>query len=147
MCLDLAKNYRKRTAEADIRCYKHICIGRNGLVSSYQKSPVVIGETYSSDLKIVKGLRLYSSSDVGDFITDGLHSFKSLKAAINDAKLCGIFDCLGDYDDYKIVECLIPVGSCYYRGRFGDRIAFASDKLTYVRVVGEFKNNKYVTLE
>ena len=33
-------------------------------------------------------------------------------------------------------ECIIPKGSKYYEGKFIDNDAYASDKLTYVKIIG-----------
>ena len=149
MCLDLARKYTKRVAETDICVYKHLMLSSDNqtLLTTYQLSTVVIGEAYESKIKVNKKLSIYSGADACDFITEGLHSFKSLKSAIEDAKLCAVFDSNGTYDSYKIVRCVIPQGSSYYIGKFANKIAYVSNKLIYTGVVGEFKNNKYVTVK
>ena len=82
------------------------------IVTPYRDFLVEIGKTYNSEL-IKKD----------EYVHEGLHSFKNL----DDAKKhhTGIY-----------VECIIPKGSKYYEGKFDIDDAYASDKLTYVKIIG-----------
>ncbi len=89
------------------------------IVTPYRKFPIKIGKTYNSEL-IKKD----------EYVYEGLHSYKNL----NDAKKHHI----GIY-----VECIIPKGSKYYEGKFDiDNAAYASDKLTYVKIIEDCPINK-----
>ena len=81
------------------------------MVTPYRNFPIEIGKTYDSEL-IKKDKYVY----------EGLHSYKNL----DDVKKhhTGIY-----------VECIIPKGSKYYEGKFVDNDAYASDKLTYVKII------------
>ena len=81
------------------------------IVTPYREFPIEIGKTYDSEL-IKKD----------EYVHEGLHSYKNL----GDAKKRNI----GIY-----VECIIPKGSKYYEGKFVDKDAYASDKLTYVKII------------
>lgn len=81
------------------------------IVTPYRNFPIEVGKTYDSQL-IKKNGDVYQ----------GLHSYKNL-------------------DDFKnsyvtiYAECIIPKGSEYYEGKFGVSNAYASDKLTYVKII------------
>lgn len=80
-------------------------------LTSYRNFEIKIGKTYTSDLE-----------KEDDRIEKGLHSFKSLGVAKK-------------FSHNKIVKCIIPKGSTYYIGKFGNFISYASDKLTYVEII------------
>ena len=82
------------------------------IATPYRNFLVEIGETYDSEL-IKKD----------EYVYEGLHSFKNS----NDAKI---------YNSGIYVECIIPKGSKYYEGKFNINDAYASDKLTYVKIIG-----------
>ena len=81
------------------------------IVTPYRFFPIEIGKTYDSEL---------IKSD--DYIYEGLHSFKNLHDVKNDYS--GIY-----------AKCLIPKGSKYYEGKFNECDSYASDKLTYVKII------------
>ena len=81
------------------------------MVTPYRNFPIEIGKTYNSELIKSDG-----------FIQEGLHSFKNL----DDAKSSYV---------QIYAECIIPKGSKYYEGKFADDDAYASDKLTYVKIL------------
>lgn len=84
-------------------------------VTPYQDFRVEIGNTYTSELK-----------KNGYEVNEGLHSFSTLQEARQD----------GDSEGEDVhVECIIPKGSKYYIGLFGGGVSYASDTLTYVRIV------------
>ena len=64
---------------------------------------------------------------IGDETHEGIHSF----IHINDAKHA--FDFLED--DVVIVECIVPKGSRYYKGKFKEYDSIASDTLQYVKII------------
>lgn len=81
------------------------------IVTPYRCFPIEVGKTYDSEL-IKKD----------EYIHEGLYSFKNLDEAKNShAKL--------------YAECIIPKGSTYYEGKFIDYDSYASDKLTYVKII------------
>ena len=81
------------------------------IVTPFRCFPIEVGKTYDSEL-IKKD----------KYIHAGLHSFKNL----DDAK-----------EPYVKIyaECIIPKGSKYYEGEFIDYAGYASDKLTYVKIL------------
>ena len=82
-----------------------------GYKTYYQEVEVKIGETYSSTL-----------NKCWDTVEQGLHSFGKLE----DAKTFTSF----------VAKCIIPKGSRYYKGTFGDSyLSYASNKLTYVEII------------
>jgi hypothetical protein len=80
------------------------------LETPFKNFKVIIGETYTSEL----------IKDEAGNVHEGLHSFRSYKNLSNS----GI-----------IAKCIIPKGSQYYEGKFGKKISYASNKLTYVEIV------------
>ena len=81
------------------------------IVTPYRCFPIEFGKTYDS--KLIKN---------DEYVYEGLHSYKNS----NDAKI----DNSGIY-----AECIIPKGSKYYEGKFVDKDAYASDKLTYIQII------------
>ena len=81
------------------------------IVTPYREFPIEIGKTYDSEL-IKKD----------EYVHEGLHSYKNLDHAKN-------------YYVKFYAECIIPKGSKYYEGKFVDNDAYASDKLTYVKII------------
>lgn len=81
----------------------------------YQKAIIEIGKTYISKLI------------VEDFdINIGLHSYKH------------IIDILPPLLEHiYIVRCIIPKGSEYYEGIHGDNESFASNQLTYLKIIND----------
>ena len=80
-------------------------------VTQYRNFPIEIGKTYDS--KLIKK---------DEYVSQGLHSFKNL----DDAK---------NFYITTYAECIIPKGSKYYEGKFGNYDSYASDKLTYVKLL------------
>jgi hypothetical protein len=93
---------------------KHEEVLSGGLVTPYRNYPVVIGETYQSDLVVV------DDRGIGNEVEVGLHSFKHESD-------CKKFDLV-------LVKCIIPKGSEYYEGFFKDYESYASNQLKYVEV-------------
>lgn len=81
------------------------------IVTPYKNFPIEIGKTYNSEL--VKK---------DEYVHEGLHSYKNLDHAKN-------------YYIKFYAECVIPKGSKYYEGKFNINDAYASDKLTYVKII------------
>jgi len=124
MCLYLDKNYVLNTTEEDITVFKHLEINRNGTYrTTYQEFPVTIGETYSSMLITVEFCGW-------DFCSIGLHSFPELLSAKKD----GAVAC---WENCAVAKCIIPKGSKYYVGTFGNEISYASDTIKYVKIVAK----------
>lgn len=135
MCLDLHKSSRGiLVAETDIVVYKYLKIRSGGsLITPFQYSPVVIGETYESKLNV----RLYSDLNLDNdelpddlivgFVSEGLHSFGEFKNAYKQYKY--------DKCERVVVKCIIPKGSQYYIGKFDEHLSYASEKLTYVKKI------------
>ena len=80
----------------------------------YRNFIVEIGKTYNSVLVKNNG-----------YVHEGLHSYKN---PIDTKKY--------NYGIY--VECIIPKGSKYYEGTFCNRYSYASDKLTYVKIIEDY---------
>jgi hypothetical protein len=147
MCLYIKRYQKFKTAKTDIKCYK-ILIKQTDVATAqstvyktfYREIPVSMGETYTSEFSRESHMdhfkfsliekRLYSFKS----IEKGLHSFKSTEELLNSLGEC----CLGfpEYWDNKAVaECFIPAGSKYYEGLFNHCESYASDTLTYVKIL------------
>ena len=87
------------------------------IATPYRWFPIEIGKTYDSEL-IKKD----------EYVHEGLHSYKNLDHAKN-------------YYVKFYAECIIPKGSKYYEGKFVDDDAYASDKLTYVKILEDCSIN------
>ena len=120
MCLRIVKDEKPRIAKKDILCYKVISSCGDGTYQTYyQLTDVVIGETYKSKVIVRPN---------GTTIGVGLHSYSNKKALFQFN-----YDLLSD--PIRGVKCIIPKGSTYYVGDFcGDR-SYASDQLTYVKII------------
>lgn len=117
MCLTIKKGSRKLIAKKDITVYKLVEKFNDGYRTVYQKEPVKIGETYKSKLE---------KSRVINSVYIGLHSMADFDGADYISSL-GV--------NRLIVECVIPKGSKYYSGTFCGRDSFASDTITYIKII------------
>jgi hypothetical protein len=109
--------YVKSIKVDDVEIIKNGFVLDNAKVLSFltpfRNVEIKIGETYKSEL-----IRY------GSLIEKGIHSLKKLKAA----KLIASFD-----KDRFVVKCIIPKGSEYYVGKYGNgHVSYASDTLKYV---------------
>ena len=85
------------------------CIKHTGYTTFYRRYPVEMGKTYKSDL-----MRF------GNSVENGLHSF---------ANRCST-------EGYPCVaQCIIPKGSKYYVGIFYYHESYASNQLTYIKIL------------
>ncbi len=73
-----------------------------------------IGETYTSDIEIYEN----------EQVTKALHSFRYKKDALKVISHKEV-----------LVKCIIPKGSVYYFGKFDEFDSYASNKLTYVKII------------
>jgi hypothetical protein len=87
------------------------------ILTPFQDVEIKIGETYKS--KLIK---------YGQLIEEGIHSFENLEAA----KRLASFD-----EDRIVAKCIIPKGSEYYVGKYGDHVSYTSDTLKYVEILTE----------
>jgi hypothetical protein len=99
-----------------VELVKFIVTKRFDFKTPYRDTDITIGETYTSKL-----VKCRSS------IEDGLHSFARLEGAKNDGMGNSMSNCF--------IKCIIPNGSQYYKGEFGSSVSYASDKLTYVKLL------------
>ena len=126
MCL--LKNSSKLKATKDIVCYK-VCRYIGGGIYSfyYDKFKWVLNKEYEAD----RATRTYTRNNVYDGY---FHTYKSLSTALSSLEI--------DIDSrIKIVKCIIPKGSYYYKGWHSPNIygylseGYASKKLKIVEIV------------
>lgn len=103
MCLSVSKTAKARTAKEEIVCYKPLDRIDNKFFSGYRK--------FEYDLHILYKLGKLMKNQNGG-VDEGFHSYKNLE------------DCFADQ-----YECIIPKGSKYFTGKFGDRESYASDQI------------------
>lgn len=120
MCLDVTDKTRY-TATEDIVVYKEVYTIKtllNTFRTIYQHSTVVLGETYTSNLILVKDYdeRYYDL----EYVEIGLHSYKDMPRR-------------STY--YKLIKCIIPKGAEYYVGKFDGDDSYASTELKYLEVI------------
>lgn len=122
MCLNLSKlGFIPRIALTNIKCYKVIQKRKvtfyrpEGYYTPYQDYKIDIGTTYTSKL-----------DREGYTVNMGLHSFKNIKDA---------FGWIDESKGFYVAECIIPRGSLYYKGRFFSKDSYASNKLTYLKLL------------
>lgn len=118
MCLELKSSDVKRIkADADIICYKVIIISGGHYKTPYRKSVIKIGGCYSGRLR----------KEPNSTINFGFHSFMDKESAIDIAYYIS--------KSTEIVRCVIPKGSWYYEGLFGNYKCYASNKINYLEVI------------
>jgi hypothetical protein len=111
---------RVKSIEVDgVEIIKDGCVLNNAKVLTFltpiQDVEIEIGETYKS--KLIKN---------GLLVEEGIHSFKNLE----DVNYFASFD-----KNSFVVKCIMPKGSEYYVGKYGDHVSYASDTLKYVEVL------------
>lgn len=120
MCLDLKRGSKVKIANKDIICYKRYKydLASNTLKSPFQRTIHKFGKQPEVQLG-------YCKNQYGH-IEEGYHSFK-YKFWI---KLFGILHSYGN-----LYKCVIPKGSKYYEGTWGDFKSYASNNLIIVKKV------------
>ena len=118
MCLITTKNIPE-IAQEDIVCYKiYILIG-DELLSPYQGSPAPTINKVTNTLLDRAYLSNYRAAYM---ISKGFHSFKYLDDLIEELDFWLSFD-------IKIIKCIIPKGTKYYEGKFGDFPSYCSESI------------------
>lgn len=126
MCLILNKYTKKKFTFWPIVVYKCVRISSDGImITPYQKMDVNFNKTYYSELKKTEEYNL-TPSKCSLVINEGLHSFKYK----NDAKMIA-------YNNYKVVKCIIPAFSYYYKGVATNIYctSYASNKIKYIKFI------------
>lgn len=122
MCLKIGKTTKAKIATESIKCFKVILCKKGDYRTPYQGSYISPGDIHESKIKIIKDF--YQRG-----IEIGLHSFTNLTAAKRELKYFEEYDV---YPNPQIVECIIPAGATYYKGKFEHRNdAYASNILVY----------------
>lgn len=116
MCLEISIFSRKRIAKKDIVCYKYLYQEQNELYTPFQHCLVKIGETYFSDIE-----RRFLNRN----IQKGLHSLVNLQDIIVET--------FGN--NLIIVQCIIPKGSIYYKGKWSGIDSYVSNFLKYIEII------------
>lgn len=133
MCL-YTKQTEPKIAEEDIICYKFYRRYNEILISPYQGF-------MAPEIGIVANTELgksYRSTDNGSYIHSflgfkrvdkGFHSFKTLEEIKHEVN--GYWNNLG----LVIFKCIIPRGSSYYKGIFGDRYeSYCSNSIKLIEI-------------
>ena len=125
MCLITTKSIPE-IAQEDIVCYKFYILimegdinyDKNGLLSPYQGS---LAPTIN---KVTNTLldKAYLKYGAAYMINRGFHSFKYLDDLINELDFWQSFD-------IEIFRCIIPKGTKYYEGNFGDFPSYCSESI------------------
>lgn len=141
MCLITTKNIPE-IAQEDIVCYKYYIVekkdGKEKLTSPYYGvSAPNLNKTVSTKLDRI-------SSPTGfDIINDsayyavqkGFHSFKYLKHVIQDIETWKDIRTRIEYPNYKVFKCIIPKGTKYYEGIFGEVFSYCSKSIKLIELV------------
>ena len=119
MCLITTKNIPE-IAQEDIVCYKFYKLCDNDeLFSPYQGSHAPAINKVTNTLLDRAYLSNYRATYM---ISRGFHSFKYLDDLINELDFWQSFD-------IKIFRCIIPKGTKYYEGKFGDFPSYCSQSI------------------
>ena len=121
MCLRIDKLERVSVAKEDIVCYKILIRRKNGEYSTFYRDFVVdMGITYQSRLA-----RLRCNNY--DIIEQGLHVFVHKSDTLH-------FESKMD-STVRVVRCVIPKESLYYKGIFERCESYASNHLRYEEII------------
>lgn len=120
MCLDIKFNDQSKVASKDITCYKVVRVDKHDNWYAVFWPEYL----YKKDEPIVSKLgRHYLPTPR---IEEGMHSVASLFHAT-------ILMCVERNTSptvkFKVVKCIIPKGSTYYKGKYGSMESYASDTI------------------
>ena len=120
MCLEIYSRTCPvaKIATEDMYVYKYLKVTGVGdfasVTSPYRGFQYCLGETVSAKMYIGGCGRYY-------YVDAGLHSFAKFKDAYSYTS--------NTLNSYYVFVCIIPKGAKYYKGKFGSKISYASDKL------------------
>lgn len=145
MCLVITKFNKLKVAQEDIKCYKILyksIIHPDLLAAQFQNFNYELGKTYSTNMSVSYDCSAYGLSffrytfyklfnnflDVKG-VNQGFHSYVKLKNAINErnANL--------NYKSLIIVECIIPKGAKYYKGKYLCYDGYVSDSIKINKII------------
>ena len=118
MCLITTKDIPE-IAQEDIVCYKIYILIEDELLSPYQGSPAPAINKVTNTLLDRAYLSKYTAVYM---VGRGFHSFKYLHDLIEELDFWLSFD-------IKIFKCIIPKGTKYYEGKFGDFPSYCSESI------------------
>ena len=118
MCLITTKDIPE-IAQEDIVCYKIYILIEDELLSPYQGSPAPAINKVTNTLLDRAYLSKYTAVYM---VGRGFHSFKYLDDLIEELDFWLSFD-------IKIFKCIIPKGTKYYEGKFGDFPSYCSESI------------------
>ena len=130
MCLRIEtkdKDLKPSIATKDMVVYKHLWVSSTEqYLTSYQQCEV------DFNVLITSNIGTYWSVLVDKLSIDvGIHSFACKGDCIADA----MEEIESGRDINIIARCIIPEGSKYYIGTFGDRKSYASSQIIYEKIV------------
>ena len=129
MCL-LVNEKVAKVAEEEIVCYKIIVKDESGTFRTPFRGNLV----EMNELLVEESFQFRSD---GTDVHIGFHSFDSFESAIEQVD--------EDEDNYYIIQCVIPAGSRYWKGRFSSEVddGYCSDRIIYKEETKKLVKKRY----
>lgn len=125
MCLITTKDIPE-IAQEDIVCYKLYKLRDNKLLSPYREVVAPnINEVTNTVLDRACVFN-YKGNHVNYSVSRGFHSYKNISNSKEELRFWIHFLA---YSNVRIFKCIIPKGTKYYEGKFGDFPSYCSESI------------------
>lgn len=130
MCLILGKDQEKKVAKTNIECFKVVekYEDPNGAVeyfSFFQTTPIDVGVVMRSELGRPRAEQRGGKNI--KTIYEGFHSFSTTESIERHFRF--------PINSFNVFRCIIPKGSEYYVGTFGEVENYCSNAIKYIEKI------------
>lgn len=125
MCLITTKNIPE-IAQEDIVCYKLYKLRDNKLLSPYREVVAPNINEVTNTVLDRACVFSYKGNHVNYSVSRGFHSYKNISNSKEELRFWIHFLA---YSNVRIFKCIIPKGTKYYEGKFGDFPSYCSESI------------------
>lgn len=125
MCLITTKDIPE-IAQEDIVCYKLYKLRDNKLLSPYREVVAPNINEVTNTVLDRACVFSYKGNHVNYSVSRGFHSYKNISNSKEELRFWIHFLA---YSNVRIFKCIIPKGTKYYEGKFGDFPSYCSESI------------------
>ena len=131
MCLITTKDIPE-IAQEDIVCYKLYKLRDNKLLSPYREVVAPNINEVTNTVLDRACVFSYKGNHVNYSVSRGFHSYKNISNSKEELRFWIHFLA---YSNVRIFKCIIPKGTKYYEGKFGDLPSYCSESIILKEII------------